>query len=110
MSPTPYSNLQRVDHMLRAFVRILKVTEGCDEEGFVASEDMCDIVERQISKIGEAAHAIDRAFQTQHPERSSTRCPSRSWAPPPHQPRPRKRDRQYVTRSKDVRRMEFPIL
>ena len=68
MSPTPYSNLQRVDHMLRAFVRILKVTEGCDEEGFVASEDKCDIVERQISKIGEAAHAIDRAFQSQHPE------------------------------------------
>ena len=39
MSPTPYSNLQRIDHMLRAFIRILKVTEGCDEEGFVSSED-----------------------------------------------------------------------
>ena len=68
MTPTPYSNLQRVDHMLRAFIRILKVTEGLDEESFVANEDKCDIVERQISKVGEAAHATDRVFQTQHPE------------------------------------------
>ena len=68
MTPTKYSNLQRVLHMLDAFKRIAKVTTGENVESFGANEDKCDIVERQISKIGEAAHAIDREFQAAHPE------------------------------------------
>ena len=62
------NNLLFLEHVIEALEKILKYTEGLDEDTFYVNEMARDAVIRQFEIAGEAANKLTKNFREKYPE------------------------------------------